>query len=89
MDSRATRENDDSSFSVILEGAVRLSSGIHCLRLSPFVASPLDSRATRENDDSSFSVILEGARRAQLGDPLFTAFAICGFATGFPRYARE
>jgi len=76
----------------------------------------MDSRATRENDDSSLSVILEGARRAQLGDPLFTAyavtlpltpsrqgrgnffrfplfknygFAVCGFATGFPRYAQE
>ena len=28
-DSRATRENDDFFLSVILEGAVRLSSGIH------------------------------------------------------------
>ena len=29
MDSQPSAENDDSSFSVILEGAVRLSSGIH------------------------------------------------------------
>ena len=31
MDSQPSAENDDSSISVILEGAVRLSSGIHCL----------------------------------------------------------
>ena len=70
MDSQPAAENDDFFLSVILEGAVRLSSGIHSLRLSPFVASPLDSQPAAENDDFFLSVILEGARRAQLGDPL-------------------
>ena len=31
LDSQPSAENDDSFLSVILEGAVRLSSGIHCL----------------------------------------------------------
>ena len=50
MDSRAARENDDFFLPVILEGAFRLSSGIHCLRLSPWSLARLDSHASHEND---------------------------------------
>jgi len=41
MDSQPSAENDDFFLSVILEGADRLSSGIHCLRLSPWLLTPL------------------------------------------------
>ena len=36
----------------------------------------MDSQPSAENDDFFLSVILEGAHKAQLGDPLFTAFAV-------------
>jgi len=36
-DEKRNAGNDDFFLPVILEGAVRLSSGIHCLRLSPWL----------------------------------------------------